>query len=172
MTIQDLGNLGELVAAIATVATLAYLAVQIRQNTATNRTNSAASQNQTDLSIMLLLAQDADVNRIFFEGLAGTGELTDADVRRLDAAISAQLANSQRAWRFAIEGAIDEEQWTAQLAFLRWMSQQPGFGRWWQRWRSTLPTSFQEIVGRAMTETTEVPVELPTAPEAAPQDKQ
>ena len=78
MTIQDVGAIGELIAAVATVATLIYLAVQIRQNTATNRSNSAASQNQADLAIMILLAQDADASHIFFEGLSGNAALSDA----------------------------------------------------------------------------------------------
>ena len=170
MTIQDVGAIGELIAAVATVATLIYLAVQIRQNTATNRSNSAASQNQADLAIMILLAQDADASHIFFEGLSGNAALSDADLHRLDAMISAQLANCQQAWRFFNEGAIDEDQWLAQLAFLRWISQQPGFIPWWPIWRSTLPTAFQEIVDRAMTETSAIPVELPTTPQRAAAD--
>jgi len=170
VTIQDLGSVGELIAAIATVATLLYLALQIRQNTSASRGSGAASQTQADLAVSLLLAQDADVSRIFFDGVADPSTLSERDHRRFDSLMNSLVANQEQAWRFHNEGAIDGEQWEAMLSFLRWVTHQPGFVEYWATWRSTSPAGFAQVVDRVSREASQVPLELHGAQQAAAAD--
>ena len=69
----------------------------------------------------------------------------EAELYRLDAIIHAQLSSCRQTWQFFNEDSIDEDQWMGQLASLRWMSQQPGFARWWPIWKSSNSASVHRI---------------------------
>ena len=170
MTIQDIGSIGELVAAIATVATLLYLAIQVRQANSSDRSDSAAFQNQSDITLSVMLAQDAEVNRIFWDGLADPSSLGERDRLRLDAIINAFLSNCEMTWRLHNEGSIDEGRWAAQLSFLQWLSHQPGFIAHWAIWRSTTAAGFAQVVDLASNADNPVPLELLAAQQRAESD--
>jgi len=84
MTIQDLGSIGELVAAVATVATLAYLAISIRQNTRALRSSVHHALSDSHAHYNLLLAQDADLAKLFNAGAADLDALSPEDRHRFD----------------------------------------------------------------------------------------
>lgn len=146
MTIQDLGSIGELVAAIATIATLAYLALQLRQNTATVRHASAASQSTVNHALNTLLAQDAEVNRILWTGLADPARLDEAEGRRFDAVLQLIVESVQQSWRFHHDGVIDDATWSSQQRSLDWLTSQPGFRPYWERWSSMQQPGFASHV--------------------------
>jgi hypothetical protein len=150
VTIQDLGSLGELIAAVATVATLIYLAAQIRQNTSTVRSSSAAAQNQNQNTLLLSLAQDPELNRIFWTGLESRSQLEAADQRRFDAVMAAMLNNYEQTWRFYNERTIDEGAWLGQLDSIRWFVAQPGFNEYWTNWGSMASHDFAEVLMNAV----------------------
>jgi hypothetical protein len=149
VTIQDLGSLGELIAAIATVATLIYLAVQIRQNTSTVRSSSAAADTQNQNALLLLLSQDAELNRIFWSGLDSRSQLDLADQRRFDPLMSALLNNYEQSWRFYRERAIGEETWSSQFESIKWFAAQPGFTEYWAIWGITRSRDFATVLDGA-----------------------
>ena len=171
MTIQDLGSIGELVAAAATVATLLYLALQIRQSVSATRANIAASQNQGEANISLFIAQDEELNRIYFDGLAEPSKLSERDERRFGALLNAQLANSEANWRYYRDGWLEQELWSAQLRFLAWVSKQPGFTRFWAVWKPSFAADFAHLVEEQASNETEIPSELPAAQQAAAADR-
>jgi hypothetical protein len=146
MTIQDPGSIGELVAAIATIATLAYLALQLRQNTATVRHASAASQSTINHGLNTLLAQDAEVNRILGTGLADPAKLDEAEGRRFDAVLQLFAENVQQSWRFHHDGVIDDATWSSQHRSLVWLTSQTGFRPYWERRSSTQHPGFASYV--------------------------
>ena len=146
MTIQDLGSIGELIAAVATITTLLYLAVQIRQSVAATRASVAHGQNQMQQSFGQLLAQDADLNRLFFDGLADPTTLDERDLRRLGSILSSQLGNSEANWRYYQEGWLTRNIWEGQLSYLRWYTQQPGFADYWQEWKSSVSADFRQLI--------------------------
>jgi len=170
VTIQDLGSLGELIAAAATVGTLLYLALQIRQSVAATRANISASQNQGAASISLILAQDEELNRIYFDGLANPSKLSERDERRLGAFLNAQLANSEVNWRYYRDGWLDEEIWSAQLRWLAWVSKQPGFSRFWAIWKPTFAATFARLVEEQSSKETAIPSGLPAPQRSAGAD--
>ena len=84
MTIEQFGSIGEVIGALATVATLAYLAIQIRRsNLLTTVESNRFMQNATG-ACLLAIAQDADVARVFREGLGDRGSLNADDTVRFD----------------------------------------------------------------------------------------
>ncbi len=127
MTIQDLGSIGELLAAIATIATLAYLAVQLRHNTASVRASSAIAHTEAARNIQLVIAQDSELVKLFWSGLANRAALNDEDRRRFDFLISAQSQTFEQSWRFREEGVIDDATWAGQRAGISWFAHEPGF---------------------------------------------
>jgi hypothetical protein len=134
VTIQDLGSLGELIAAVATVATLIYLAAQIRQNTSTVRSSGAAAQAQNQSAVLLSLAQDPELCRIFWTGLESRSQLKALDQRRFDPLMAAMLNSYEQGWRLFNERAIDESAWLAQIESIKWFVAQPGFKEYWAIW--------------------------------------
>jgi hypothetical protein len=146
VTIQDLGSIGELIAAVATVATLLYLAVQIRQSVAATRASVAHGQNQMQMSFSLELGRDADLNRLFFDGLADPDVLDERELRRFGSILSSQLGNSEAIWRHYREGWLTSETWEGQLSYLRWYTQQPGFASYWQVWKSVVSADFRQLI--------------------------
>jgi hypothetical protein len=127
MNWDALGAIAELLGAIAVVATLAYLSVQLRQNTASVRTSSAAAHSEAMRSLNIAVAQDAELVRLYWAGLANRAALTDEDRRRFDFLIGATTQGMEQMWRFHEEGVIDDGAWLGQQAALSWMAHEPGF---------------------------------------------
>ena len=152
MTIQDLGSIGELLAAIATIATLGYLALQLRQNTATVRGASAASQSVITNSVNTLLAQDAEVNRILWTGLADHSQLDEIEIRRFDSIVQMVLEGLQQNWRFNHEGLITDAEWQAARVGVVWLASEPGFRRYWERYGNMQHPGFAEVVEELLAE--------------------
>lgn len=64
MFAQLLGNYGEFVGAIAVVVTLGYLSVQIRQNTASSRTNRVVEAQRHFAQMHQVIASDQGLSRL------------------------------------------------------------------------------------------------------------
>jgi hypothetical protein len=170
VTIEQMGSIGELIAAIATVSTLLYLATQIRQASSSSRSASAVAESQSEASLSILLAQDPDLNRIFYDGLADPTSLTERDRLRLGAFINAFLADIEQAWRLHKEGSLDDDQWRARMSFIRWLTHQPGFIDYWATWHSTAPSEFAKVLDNASRSESAVPIELSRAQQSAAAD--
>ncbi len=152
VTIQDLGSIGELVAAVATIATLAYLAVQLRQNTASVRASSAVAYTETIRQSNIFIAQDPELVKLFWSGLANRSALNDEDRRRFDFVISAQCQSFEQTWKFRDEGVIDDPTWVAERAAISWLAHEPGFIDYLGVWGGQLHPGFVAEVKKAMAE--------------------
>ena len=152
MTIQDLGSIGELIAAVATIATLGYLALQMRQNTATVRGASAASHAASNQVLNSLLAQDLEVNRILWTGLADPTKLDESETRRFDAVLHMVVDGVQQSWRFHHDGVIDDATWQGHSGALRWLISEPGFRPYWERYRAMQHPGFVRAVEQLVDE--------------------
>jgi hypothetical protein len=161
VTIEQLGSLGELIAAIATVVTLVYLATQLRQNTSTARSNSAAADTQNQNALAQILVQDREVSRVFWLGLESRSELDSADQHCFDGFMGMMLMYYEQSWRFHEERAISEASWQARLAAIRWLVNQPGFGECWAIWSQITPQDFAEVIKEARRG--ENPISIPPA---------
>ena len=138
MNWDAIGAIAETLGAVGVIATLAYLATQIAQNTRTVRSSAAAALAQTNNSVGLALVQDADVNRIWWTGIADPNALSESDLRRFSSIVALQVNAAQQAHTQFLEGAITQKNWSGQQEFIRWLAIQPGFIAYWKVWSLTL----------------------------------
>jgi hypothetical protein len=153
MNWDAVGAIAEGLGAVAVVATLVYLSVQLRQNTATVRSNSATAHTQAVQTFTLAIAQDAELNRLYWSGLANRAGLEDDDERRrFDSILTGMLLTLEQSMRFHEEGVIDDDLWGSQRAGLSWLAHEPGFVNYWKVWGPTHHPRFGAVVAEAMNE--------------------
>ena len=146
MTIDQIGSIGELIAAIATVATLVYLSMQLRQNTAAVRGSGTASHTDSQNAWSTLLLQDADLNDLYWRGLADRDALDERERRRFDGLLGMQLTHVQQTLRLHREGVIDPVTWTSNRSTLTWLMSEPGFQSHWNSWGELYDQDFSRMV--------------------------
>ncbi len=149
MNWEAVGAIGEILGAVGVIATLVYLARQINQNTTTVRASSAAAVSEANTSLSTLLAQDAEVNRLFWSSLSDRDSLPEEEQRRADAIIATYIGVMEQAHDLFLEGAISEEKWTSRQAQLKWLVTKPGFGPFWEAYGPTYAKTFAEVVTEA-----------------------
>ncbi len=150
MSIQDLGSVGELVAAIATIVTLGYLALQLRQNTLAVRAGSSMSNMTENNAVTALIAQDPDTCELYFAGLEGTRDLADEERRRFEMLVAMWMMVLQQTRVLEADGFYDPDLAEGRRAQLAWITQQPGFRTYWDRWGPMNPPGFRGEVEALM----------------------
>ena len=145
MNWDAIGAIAETLGAVGVIASLVYLAGQIRQNTSTVRNSAASSLTEANSAFNAFLAQE-DVNRIWWDGLADPEVLPEAELRRFMTIVSSANGMLQQSHAHFIEGAMSETTWAGQRQFLKWLTDQPGFRRYWTEWSSTMDTRFVALV--------------------------
>ena len=136
MDITTLAAWGEFLGGIGVIASLIYLASQIRQNSKLLRASVASVINETTTRIGILAAEDPEVARLYFEGLADPSALTAIDRRRFDSMIGTFVGGLQQELQFAQDGIIAPSLWASRIRGTRWMLHQPGMQQWWEEWQN------------------------------------
>jgi hypothetical protein len=134
MDITTLAAWGEFIGGIAVVVSLVYLASQIRQNSRLVRSSTTSANADSANAVNLPIVQDAEIARIYWDGLADRAALSEPDRRRFDPLITLQLAMVNQQYEFAADGTGSPSVWQRQLNGLRWQVQQPGIQQWWRDW--------------------------------------
>jgi hypothetical protein len=150
MNWDAIGAIAETLGAVGVIATLAYLAVQIRQNTTTVRSSAASAIVQTNNSLLVMLAQDAEVSRIWWAGLSDPAALSEADLLRFNPMVAMQLNAAQGAHTQVMEGAITQRDWDAEHDAILWLASQPGFITYWETWANMSNLEFTRVVTDAI----------------------
>ena len=145
MTIQDLGSVSELVAALATVATLAYLALQIRRS---NILGLAESQRVAATTpAMLSIAENADLARIWEQGLRDRSSLKPDEKARFDMLLANLMGGLSSSIidqiRFGFHG---DETVADSSSNVQSLLSAPGGAEWWVIYRRGYPKRFQRFV--------------------------
>jgi hypothetical protein len=146
MDINTLAAWGEFIGGIAVVVSLVYLAGQIRQNSKLLRSSTASVSTAAQNEPSVLLVQDPEVARIYFEGVADRSSLSESDRRRFDSLITIQLAGFNQEFQFDKDGVIGPVVWDYRKRAYRWAFQQPGMQQWWSEWRGIYGVEFQGFV--------------------------
>ncbi len=149
MNWEAVGAIAELLGALGVIATLVYLARQISVNTSTVRASAAASLSEANTGLSALLAQDAEVNRLFWSCLTDRDSLSEPEKLRSDAIIATFLGVIEQSHDFYAEGAITDEKREARELQLAWLVTQPGFSAFWDAYGPTYARSFAALVERA-----------------------
>jgi hypothetical protein len=125
---------------------LVYLASQIRQNSKLLRASTATLINETNSRISILAADNPEVARIYWEGLADRGALSEPDRQRFDPLIATFMGGFQQEHDFAQDGIIAPSAWNTRVRGTRWSFQQPGMQQWWTEWRKVYDEDFIAFV--------------------------
>ena len=132
MNWDAIGAIAELFGAIGVIVTLVYLSVQLRHNTGSMRVSSAAAHSEAMRSLNMVIVQDPELVRLYFNGLANRSGLDDDEQRRFDFLMGSLTQGIEQAWKFRREGIFDDQEWAGQSAALSWLAHQPGFADYWE----------------------------------------
>lgn len=146
MDIITLAAWGEFLGGIAVVASLIYLASQIRQNSRFLEASIADTRLKSLNEGAVLVVQDADVARIYWDGIANRSSLPEADRRRFDPLLTIVFQGQRENYKYYRDGMISRETWEGYEQGLRWQLQQPGVREWWREWNRVLPLEFRDFV--------------------------
>ena len=152
MNWDAIGAVAEALGAIGVISTLLYLIKQINQSTATMRSTAVSAYAQASMTIGNMLAQDAELNRIFWACIEDDGSLASEEIRRAHAAISIYIQGMEQAHDLYLEEALSEEKWAGRYWQLKWIVAQPGFKPYWDLYRDSYTKSFSELVDGALFE--------------------
>lgn len=131
MDITILAAWGEFLGGIAVVVSLVYLASQIRQNSNLLRASATSTTAQLHMGNSEMIAQDPEVSRLFFEGLANRDSLSEADQQRFETIIGIQVQGFHQSFEFHQKGIGSEASWCWTDNSMRWFVVQPGFRSYW-----------------------------------------
>lgn len=146
MDLDALGNIGDFLGGIGVVITLVYLAFQIRQNTNVVRISTATSRAEQRATVSAFIAQSPEINRIFWTGLEEPESLSQAEYRHFESIFSTFLQGSTAGFDLYREQAISAAEWESTVANLEWAVAQPGWKRFWGKWRPGYTTDFAAMV--------------------------
>ncbi len=146
LDITTLAAWGEFIGGIAVVASLIYLASQIRQNSRLLEATNSSTRTQSMSAASLALAQDPDVSRIFWEGLADLGALSEADQRRFVPLLTMTFNSFGEQYWAHRAGFSRSSGWEQQELGMRWYLEQPGAQQWWRDWSRIYPPDFSDYV--------------------------
>lgn len=150
MTLSELGDLGDFLGGIGVVATLAYLAIQIRQNTQAVRTASLDSVTASHLEFQRSVWGDPTLNALWFDGLAGKRELSEADGRRFMFALISCARHWESAYQKARGGTLDSTPWASMHEELSNCFANPGAQKYWQVIRNMFSPDFIDFAENAV----------------------
>jgi hypothetical protein len=134
LDITTLAAWGEFIGGIAVVVSLIYLASQIRQNSRLLTASAATTTDSYNSTTSTLLAQDPEVARIWWDGLADREALPEPDRRRFDSICGLVLNGFQQQFRLTRKGVIDPDVLADVEQGMRWTTQQSGFRQFWKHW--------------------------------------
>ena len=146
MDITNLAAWGEFLGGIAVVVSLIYLASQIRQNSKLLRASTTAMICDHSNAVAYRIAEDADLNRIYWDGLLDRESLSEEDRRRFDPVIGALITSLNAEYHLWREGAISPPVWQSRCRALRFAMASAGVRQWWRDWKQLYDDEFDEFV--------------------------
>ena len=91
-------------------------------------------------------AENPEVARIYWEGVADRSALSTLDRQRFDPLIGTFMNGFQQEHQFAQDGIIAPSTWNMRIRGTRWQLQQPGMQQWWDEWRKIYDDDFTHFV--------------------------
>jgi len=138
MVITTLAAWGEFLGGIGVIASLIYLAGQIRQNSRLLRSASAGVTMEATNAVSSMLAQDANLARIYWSGLADRSSLDLSERERFDPVAAMAVGVWDQEYEFFRDGMMSERIWKRRRKGMQWTMQQPGMAQWWHEWSGRL----------------------------------
>lgn len=134
--------ISDIIVAVSVIVSLAYVANQLEQNTQALRQTAAINTTQVWMGQQTLLAQDAELNQIFWQGMKAESPLTETNQLRFEAFLSGWVQAFQQSFILQESGLLDSDLWQNQLQSMRWVFSNQGARNHWEKWKSAHMPSF------------------------------
>jgi hypothetical protein len=131
MHLDSLGNIGEFVSGIAVVVSLLYLATQVRQHSRTVRSAALSSISASISEFLDHVARDPNLTALWFDGLSGTAQLSEAERRRFSLLLLSLLRRWENAYYESSAAELESEAWAGVQQGLVFIFSSPGAQDWW-----------------------------------------
>ena len=146
---EILGSVADIAAAVAVVISLVYLARQLRHNAVASDSAAVIAYGAASAAISTTLAQDAELNKLFWAYAAGE-DMPEEDARRAHSIFFLYINVSEQAFDLYRSGALSEEKWQGRYQQLKWFVNQPGFHKFWQEYSELNAASWKKMIEEAM----------------------
>ena len=138
LTLEALSDAGQVISAIAVVVSLIYLAFQVRQNTASLRTENYARALDRIADMQARLSADKCFAGIVSRGAANPARLTAEERIQFSWAFYEMFGAFEFMYLQWLDAAMPAEVWNRWAPTLQWWLSLPGVEAWWR----SRPTPF------------------------------
>jgi alpha-amylase/alpha-mannosidase (GH57 family) len=129
MNRSKVADLSEILSSIAIVVTLIYVTIEIGQNTAAIRTQTAQSILEAGQSELMAFIEHPDIAL----GIAMTGPLTPEQNVKLDAFLANAMRSREFAWLQYKNNTLGEASWNGEAAVLSVYLDSSRIRTWWDK---------------------------------------
>ena len=136
---------GEFLVGIAILVALIYLAGQIRQNSRLLQASTSAVVSERSTAAAILMIQDPEVARIFWDGRADRDALSEADRERFNSILALSVLSMNLEYHLWRDGAVSAGFWETRRRALSWLLQGPGMQQWWSESRGLYDDEFRDF---------------------------
>lgn len=152
LDLETLANLGEFVSAIAVVVSLIYLAYQVRQSTASLRTENYSRALERVAALQARLSADAAFAAIVTRGAIDASRLTADERVQFTWTFYEMFGAFEFMFHQSESGALPREVWQRWSDTLAWWISFPGVRAWWLARPAPFSESFtRHVDGRLQT---------------------
>jgi len=144
--LHDLANLGDLISSVAVIVSLIYLAVQIRQNTASIRTDTFGRELERVSTMQSVLFENGELARLQAQGVLDPSKLTREQRLQLTWWLSEAFGAFEFMFHQAQSGALPDEVWSRWSATAAWWVSFPGVQAWWHARPAPFSRSFTSFI--------------------------
>ena len=148
MSWDAIGALAELLGAAGVIATLVYVTIQVRQNTIAVRTSAYQEAVRDQAISMDQLNADADLNRIFYEGLKDLSSLDINERRRFATYMTSAVRRLENVLYQTRVGTIDPDGWAGIREHMKFVFMRPGAQEWFSSSKNLFTPEVVEFIER------------------------
>ncbi len=149
MNWDAVGAIAEIAGAFGVILTLIYLAIQLRHNTKASQITAVQNSVENSARFSELVAENEDLGRAFWVGLFNPEELSASEMRSFISIVNVFMRRESVAFYLHQEGTMPEELWTARVATITGMLNQPGLKVYLGAVGESLPSDFRAFIEEA-----------------------
>lgn len=150
MDLRTLADLGEFLGGIGVIVSVLYLAIQIRDSTASQRSENYARSLERMAALQQAMAGDGELVALYARGLTEPESLTRVQRVRFTWVLTEFFGGLEFMYYQSQHGTIPRELWMRWEETLRWWLTFPGVAAWWQGKPAPFTPGFSACVDRCL----------------------
>lgn len=150
MSWEAVGATGEILAALGVILSLIFVGLQLRKNTDAMVDSNVESATQRLITVSQLIASDADLARIYSQGMLSLDELSNEDRVRFSSLLYSIFADCWDQYSKHQKGAIDDRVWGTISGNVAFLLAQQGVRQWISLNPMQLPIDFKDWIDKQL----------------------